>query len=252
MGDLVSKQEPELKVVQVSPIQAIQQLTAAGIGVEDLKQMLALQKEYEAHEARKAFYSAMSEFKRNPPIVIKDMMNAQYGSDYVSIGNMVNTVNEELGKHGLTARWTFTDTDSGISCKCILAHKLGHEEFVVISGPIDQSGKKNPLQGRKSTRTYLKLETFEAITGMASVSGNVDDDGNSAGFSPKENLEPVRLPEIPQSEFEAKTEKMKEAVQAGRKTPEAIISTLSTKYTLTPFQIETVNTFKETDNAQNT
>ena len=38
---------------------------------------------------------------------------------------------------------------------------MGHEEQVELNGVPDVSGSKNPLQERKSTRTYLKLETFD-------------------------------------------------------------------------------------------
>jgi len=179
--EIQTTNEKKVMQVKLSPIEIMQQAKAAGLEVADMKEMLALQKEYEANEARKAFHKALAEFKKDPPQVIKDMLNAQYESDYVSIGNMVNTVTEELGKFGLNTRWDFPVLEgNAISCTCIMAHELGHEESVTLTGPVDESGKKNPLQGRKSTRTYLKLETFEAVTGMASVSGNNDDDGNSA------------------------------------------------------------------------
>ncbi len=166
--------------IQLSPIQAMERAKAAGLDVKEMEDMLALQKDYEANEARKAFHQALAEFKKDPPEVIKDMLNAQYGSDYVSIWNMVNTVTKELGKFDLNTRWDFPISEGNtISCTCIMSHALGHEESVTITGPVDVSGSKNPLQGRKSTRTYLKLETFEAVTGMASASGNIDDDGNT-------------------------------------------------------------------------
>lgn len=169
----------EINQVQLSPVQIMQQAKAAGLEISEMKEMLALQKDYEANEARKAFHHALAEFKMHPPKIIKDLMNAQYNSSYVSIGNMVNSVNEAMGPHGLNARWDYPQTEGNqLAVTCILAHRLGHEESVSITGPIDDAGKKNPLQGRKSTRTYLKLETFEAVTGMASVVGNIDDDGN--------------------------------------------------------------------------
>jgi len=184
--NLVTKEDNNLTiqepgVIQLSPVQIMQQAKAAGLEISDMKEMLALQKEYEANEARKAFHLALAEFKKNPPKIVKDMLNKQYGSNYVSIGNMVNTVNEEAGKHGLNARWDFPKPENNlITVTCILAHKLGHEESVTLYGEVDKSGAKNVLQGHKSTRTYLKLETFEAVMGVASVDGNINDDGNSS------------------------------------------------------------------------
>jgi hypothetical protein len=80
----------------------------------------------------------------------------------------------------LNARW---DVEQGTSIKvtCILSHAMGHSERVSLSGPPDESGAKNKLQQIKSTLTYLKGATFEAVTGVATIPGNLDDDGNAAG-----------------------------------------------------------------------
>lgn len=166
----------------LTPFQQMQQAHTMGMSVIEIKEMLLLQKDYEANEARKAFHIAMAKFKENPPQIYKDMVNKQYGSSYSSIGNTVNKVNEAMGPFGLNARWSYPKSShkDEIIVVCILAHSMGHEEQVELNGVPDVSGSKNPLQERKSTRTYLKLETFEAVTGTASVEGNVDDDGNSA------------------------------------------------------------------------
>ena len=169
-------------VQQLSPLQQMQQAKEMGLSIDEMKEMMALQKEFEANEARKAFHVALAEFKKNPPRVVKDALNQKYGSAYTTIGNMVNIVNEAMGPFGLSSRWDFPETtDNTIKCACILSHTLGHEEKVTLTGMPDTSGSKNPLQERKSARTYLKLETFEAVTGMASVEGNINDDGNSSG-----------------------------------------------------------------------
>ena len=170
-----------IPTAEVTPMVMMQMAVAQGKDVETMERLWALNEKVEAANARKAFFAALSEFKKSPPQVIKDKQNSQYGdSAYVSIGNMVTTASEEMGKHGLTHSWTYGEGEKGeIICTCIMSHSLGHQESVTLSSPIDESGKKNPLQGRKSTRTYLKLETFEAVTGMVSVEGNLDDDGNS-------------------------------------------------------------------------
>ena len=136
-------------------------------------------KEVKAMEAKSAYLKALADFKKNPPKVVKDRLNKQYGSNYASLGNLVNTVNEALGYHSLSASWDIEQNDQ-IKVTCILTHSLGHSEKVSLVAPPDKSGSKNPIQEIKSTITYLKVATFEAVTGVASVDGNVDDDGNSA------------------------------------------------------------------------
>jgi len=172
---------PDTLPAQVTPMVMMQMAIAEGSDMATMERLWALNEKVEAANARKSFYSALGQFKKNPPRVVKDKQNTQYGSDYVGIGNMVTTASEAMGAFGLTHSWTFGEGEKGeIICTCVMSHELGHQESVTLSSPIDESGKKNPLQGRKSTRTYLKLETFEAVTGMVSVDGNLDDDGNAA------------------------------------------------------------------------
>lgn len=176
---------------QVVPIKAngenpylsmVQSIVASGGDLSNLDKFLDLQIRWEANEARKAFNEAVAAFKTDPPKVIKDKENRQYGSHYATLHNLVNTVSESLAPHGLTARWDVTQ-DQKISVTCILSHVRGHSESVTMSGPPDSSGSKNELQKIKSTVTYLRGATFEAVTGVASsdsVGVNLSDDANSA------------------------------------------------------------------------
>jgi len=170
-----------------SPMALMIQAKQAGFSMEEIKEMMDLQDRNDKRIAKKAFDKAMADFKRNPPKVIKDLINNQYNSSYSSIGNTVSTVNEAMGPFGLSARWEYpepSDPATLVKVTCILSHELGHEISVTLEGPIDVEGKKNKMQGRKSGRTYLKLETYEAVTGIASEAGNIDDDGNSTAPPP--------------------------------------------------------------------
>lgn len=177
------REDRELPAVvpgNVTPMQLLNMAVAQGADLAKLEKLMDLQERWEKNEARKAYDVAMAEFKANPPVVYKDKQNAQYGSMYTTIGNLVNTINAELSKHGLSARWNIDQTN-GIKVSCVLTHRAGHSETVSMTGPTDTSGAKNPLQQIKSTVTYLKIATFEAITGTASTDGNADDDGTGAG-----------------------------------------------------------------------
>ena len=68
---------------------------------------------------------------------------------------------------------------------------------------MDANNAKNPLQQVKSTMTYLKIATFEAVTGIASRAGNQDDDGNGAGDKEKteKELEAERAAAAKQQEW---------------------------------------------------
>lgn len=165
---------------QRTPSALISAAIEKGSSLEQVRELLNIQKEWEANEAKKAFNKAVAAFKANPPRITKDKQNVQYKSMYTTLGNLVNTVNPELSKQGLSANWEIEQNGS-IKVTCILTHALGHSEKTSASAPADTSGSKNAIQQIKSTITYLKAVTFESITGLASTDANYDDDGNAHG-----------------------------------------------------------------------
>jgi hypothetical protein len=148
---------------------------------ELIGKMMDLQERNDANEARKAYFKAKAAFKLEVPSVVKDKKNTQYDSMYATEDALFNTVNPVLAKHGLEASFSFPKHEDPkfFLVRCTLSHELGHSEFVDADGPLDTSGSKNPLQQYKSTRTYLKKDSYAAITGIAS--GDQDDDGNKSG-----------------------------------------------------------------------
>lgn len=151
--------------------------------LEKLEKVLELQERWEANEAKKAYVKAMAEFKKDPPDIYKDKENLQFKSRYSSIDALVNTTIPKLAQHGFSHNWLFSRTEDGKpQVTCVLTHELGHSEAVTFDAPPDTSGgnSKNPIQQIKSTHTYLKIATFEAVTGLVSREANLDDDGNGA------------------------------------------------------------------------
>lgn len=161
---------------EITPIQMIMAAVSSQSDLDKVRGLLELQERWEANQARKSFHQAMAEFKAVPLMITKDKENKQYKSMYTTLGNLVNTANPELSKHGLSSSWEISQ-NGVISVSCKITHKLGHSEQCTASAPADTSGSKNPIQQIKSTITYLKSVTFESITGLASTDANLDDDG---------------------------------------------------------------------------
>ena len=166
--------------VSAEPNAIIMMAMQKGYTPELIEKMMALQERYEEKESKKAYYEAKSAFKSGLPPVIRDKKNTQYDSMYASEAALMNTLNPYLSKQGLEVSFKFPPCEKGMAVTCVLSHKLGHSEEVTLPGPLDTSGSKNPLQQVKSTVTYLRKATFEAITGIA-TSDPSDDDGNGAG-----------------------------------------------------------------------
>jgi hypothetical protein len=172
---------PRRRTTASNPMQMLAVAVERGDDLEKLRQLMDLRDRWEATEARKAYVTAFSQFKRNMPDVVKDMLNKQYGSDYSSLANLVNTTNRALGEYGLNAVWKPEVKANVVTCTCVLTHVDGHSESVTLEAPPDNTGSKNPLQQIKSTLTYLEGATFQAITGVVARSASKDDDGNGAG-----------------------------------------------------------------------
>ena len=171
----------EVVEVQGSPSDVVRYaLKQEGVTVDQLEKLLIIEERYKAGLAKQAFHKAVAEFKKNPPRITKDKKNSQYKSMYTTLGNLVNTVNPELSKQGLSASWEIKQNGT-IEVTCVLTHSMGHSERTSASAPADTSGSKNAIQQIKSTITYLKAVTFESITGLASTDANYDDDGNAVG-----------------------------------------------------------------------
>jgi hypothetical protein len=229
----------EIQAIAVTPMHMLAAAMERGIDTDQLDKLMELQERYEKNEARKAYYAAIAAAAVDMPVVTKDKLNTQYDSFYPSLENTINTISTHLAQFELSARWE-VDQSAGIRVTCILSHVAGHSENVTLTGPPDMSGKKNELQQIKSTLTYLKLATFEAITGTASMVGNLDDDGNGAG-SP----EPI-APREPQPKATKKQlATLQEYVDAGGLNKRQLAYIEKNKDTMTKFDaFEIINRIK--------
>lgn len=177
--------------VAAGPLAMAMQAMKSGMSVADMRDLLNLQKEFEANEARKAYVADMAEFKRNPPEIIKNKKvrfgqdnNGNGGTEYMhaTIGDVTSLTVEALAAHGFSHRWDTEQREGGqIFVSCILTHKLGHSERTTLNSGRDESGKKNNIQALASTVTYLQRYTLLAACGLATKDMH-DDDGQGGGI----------------------------------------------------------------------
>lgn len=159
-----------------------------GGSIEQIRDFMQLQREWEADQARKSYVADMAEFKKNPPHIVKDKQVAFSGTSYMhaTLGNVTSSIVEGLARHGFSHRWD-TDQQAGglIAVTCILTHRLGHSEKTLLSAKGDDSGKKNNIQQMASSITYLQRYTLLAACGLATHDQG-DDDGHAAGVNGQE------------------------------------------------------------------
>lgn len=153
--------------------------------VAEMRELLAMRKEFLDEEARKAFVAAMADFKAEAGgITIAKSKRVSFQTskgkteyDHAELHNITRALVPIMAKYGLSHRW-IPDQSKGISITCVLSHRDGHSESVSMSGPPDDSGGKNSIQAIASTKSYLERYTLLAATGMA-TGGEIDRDGQT-------------------------------------------------------------------------
>jgi hypothetical protein len=169
---------------KTTPAELILKAITEKTDLDKLEKLLALQERYDANEARKAYYKAMTAFKANPPKIDKDKQvgystsRGKVGYSHATLANVTDKITSELSKYGLSASWRTSQSDK-VTVTCVISHYLGHSEETSLSAPADDSGSKNNIQAIGSTITYLQRYSLLAITGLATHDQN-DDDAQSA------------------------------------------------------------------------
>lgn len=186
-NEIVPVTDNKIAVVENTPAAMLAVALKNDATIEQMERLYDLQLKFEQNEARKAYTAAMAAFKENPPEIFKDK-KVDYTSkktghrtryDHASLGNVTNTINSELGKHGLSASWIPEQPDGQVKITCIITHTAGHSESSSLIAPPDGSGNKNTIQAINSTVSYLERYTLLALTGLATM--DMDDDGRSYG-----------------------------------------------------------------------
>lgn len=224
-------------LAEASPAGIMLAALSKGVSPADLREMLALQREWRADEARNSFNKALAAFKAEPIYVgktkgvgYKTKEGDFVGYKHAELADVVAAVGPALAKHGLSHRWDVTQTPTWITVRCILKHADGHSEHCEMGGPPDNSGKKNQIQQIASTVSYLQRYTLKAITGVAE--GGDDNDGAGGADDTSTTPPPPPAPEVRHyaaEAFAANLPAWSELVLSGRKTPDQIIATVESR-----------------------
>lgn len=226
-----------LAAVDTSPEGVLRLAISQGAPLEQLEKFMDLKDRHDKNEARKAYVAAMAEFKKNPPEILKDKAVGYttkegdfVGYKHASIGNVTSAICAGLAAHGFSHSWDVQQAEQ-IIVTCKITHALGHFETVAMRAAKDDSGKKNAIQQVASTVTYLQRYTLLAATGLA-VQDDSDDDGQGAGEGKDSGRTGGDKEPYTEEQFNKNLPQWRELVKAKKKTPEAILATLDSKFLL--------------------
>lgn len=192
-----------IKTQDISPI--VQMAMKGKFDIEQLDKLIDVQEKFEKIQAKKEFYKAFSEFKREP-IVIKKDSNVSYTSkktgettsyNHASLSNVMEVASPLLALHGLAISWLPNQENGQISVTTVLSHVLGYSVSTTLSAPPDTSGQKNSIQAVASTVTYLERYTTLAILGLATK-----EDNDGQGTDSQKELEYITPDQVENLKFE--------------------------------------------------
>ena len=143
---------------------------------ETLRELLKVQREWEAGEAKRAYTRALVDLHRDLPSVIERDQTVRYGTSkgktcytHASLAAVMDAVTEPLARHGFSMSWEPSTEDRMVTVTCRLTHCEGHSGECTISSPPDTSGSKGPAQAVASTITLLQRYTALATLGIATA-----------------------------------------------------------------------------------
>lgn len=175
-SDIVVERKPTMVITPVQPMGPLAQAKMArdlGYGIAEMRELLALQKEFDADEARKAFVADMAAYKLNPPEILKDKIVTFVSEDgtktytQATLGAICEKVITTAAAHGFSHRWVpSTDGDLQV-ITCVITHRLGHSEETSLSGERDETVGMSALQGAQSTNSQLARHSLLMAFGFA-------------------------------------------------------------------------------------
>jgi hypothetical protein len=151
-----------------------------------LRELLALQREWQAGEARRAYTVALVGLKRDLPSVIRRDQLVSFGGGkgqvayrHTSLAAAVDAITPHLQAHGFAHSWHPSTPSRGeVAVTCRLTHAAGHSEEVTLTSAPDSSGSKSPGQSIASTITLLSRYALLALLGVATA--DMPEDGDQA------------------------------------------------------------------------
>lgn len=207
--------QAEAPAVAVSPVSQIDQLLRMCIGqpgaIDQMRELLAVRKEYMAEEARMAYARARAAFRRrmagiNIPKngvakVVGEKQSGQryeYTYPYAYYNDIVAAVSGPLGEEDLSFDFNpIEQTQTNMRLQARVRHAMGHVETFELGGPISPT-HKSKIQDVGETLSYLQRYLIQIALGIST--------GDDKGLDPDTKASHFRETEEPRQRPQAQRE----------------------------------------------
>lgn len=170
MNKLATTQENNI-VPSQDPNNLIALAVEQGADPEQLGKLLDLQERWQAGEAKKSYFNALSQFQSIVPALKRTKQGHNY--KYTPLPDIAEQIRKPLLDCGLTYRFEM-DHSEFIKVACIVTHVDGHSERTEMSAGADTSGSKNDVQAVGSTVSYLQRYTLIGALGITTADEDMD------------------------------------------------------------------------------
>lgn len=196
MSDEKVLQKTKAMPLDVNPEVLIVKAIDKGLPVETMERLLAMRRELKAEWAREEYFKALANFqeacpeiKKTKPVYNKNSTTVRY--HYAPLEDIVKQCKDLLKENGFSYIIKTEQTEKSVKTINEMHHIAGHTEESTLTIPIDSADylHMNAAQQVASARTYGKRYTF--CDGFGILTGDEDDDAQSAGKIQTETEEPT-------------------------------------------------------------
>lgn len=156
-----------------------------GGGVDTMERLMAVRRELNAEQAKRAFDDAMAAFQAECPVIGKNKrVEGLY--DYAPFEDIIAAVKPLLGKHRLSFKLDtdIESKDGWVIGICRVKHLDGHSEESKLKLPISPGTRAmDATKCAASALTFVSRRVFCCAFGI--VTGGEDKDGHGAKDKPK-------------------------------------------------------------------
>lgn len=169
-----------------SPMALIETALKMGASLEQTRELIALSRDVEKHEARKLFFRALAAFQMECPPIAKtksaDITSERSGSNYsytwAPLDEIDRTVRPILSKHGLSYTWDQVQEGTACVVICVVRHEAGHEERTSVKLNVSGSPGMSEQQKVASTMKNGKRFSLESALGLSTTDDIPDVEDN--------------------------------------------------------------------------
>lgn len=148
----------------------------SNLDLDKLEKLMELQERWDAQQAKRAFFDALTRFQEMVPDILKTKKGYEYV--YAPLGDIEKVIKSPLAACGLSKRWEQEEADGKITIACVITHRDGHSERSPI-GPVDPTSLEktkamNTIQQRGAVITYMQRYSLISALGLATADADVD------------------------------------------------------------------------------